>query len=75
MMRVLAILLIILGILGLGYQTFTYAYPEKVVDVGGLKVFAQREHTVWIPPVVSGAAVLGGVALLVADASSRRTTA
>lgn len=64
-MRILAIVLIILGTLGLLYQGFTFVAPEKVLDIGALKVFAEKEHTVWIPPVVSAVAIVSGVALLV----------
>jgi hypothetical protein len=60
-MRILAIVLIILGLL---YQGFTYVVPEKVLDAGPFKVFAEKEKTVWIPPVVGGVALVSGVALL-----------
>jgi hypothetical protein len=62
-MRILAVVLIILGVLALAYGGFTYVAPEKVVDLGPLKVFAERERTVWIPPVVGIVAVGCGVVL------------
>jgi len=71
-MRILGIVLIILGILGFLFQGFTYVAPEKVVDAGPFKVFAQKEKTVWIPPVASGAAVVSGIALV---AFGKRRTA
>jgi len=71
MLRILAIVLIILGVLGLAFQGFSYVMPEKVADVGPIKVFADKEHNVWIPPVVGGVAVVSGVALLAL--SSRKT--
>ncbi len=63
-MRVLAILLIVLGVLALGYQGFTYVTQEKVLDAGPVHVTAERERTVWIPPVIGAAALIAGVALL-----------
>jgi hypothetical protein len=63
-MRVIAILLIVLGILALGYQGFTYVTRDTVVDAGPVQVTAEREKTVWIPPVVGGAAVIAGAAML-----------
>ncbi len=63
-MRVLAILLIVLGVLALGYQGFTYVTQEKVLDAGPVQVTAERERTVWIPPVIGAAALIAGVALL-----------
>ena len=70
-MRVVAILLIVLGVLVLGYQGFTYVTHEKVVDAGPVQVTAEREKTVWIPPVVGLAAVVAGAVML--GVSARRT--
>jgi hypothetical protein len=63
-MRIIGIVLIILGALALGYQGFTYVTREKVADIGPVQVTAEREKTVWIPPIVGGAAVVTGAALL-----------
>jgi hypothetical protein len=63
-MRILAIVLIILGALILGYQGFTYISHEPVADIGPVHVTAERERTVWIPPIVGGVAVVAGVAML-----------
>jgi hypothetical protein len=63
-MRILAIILIALGTLGLIYQGFTYVTSEPVVQVGDAKVMAEKEKTVWIPPVVGGVAIAAGVAML-----------
>jgi hypothetical protein len=72
-MRIIAIVLIILGVLGLLFHGFTYVVPEKVIDVGPLKVFAEKEKTVWIPPVVGGVAIVSGVALLAVSARKPTT--
>jgi hypothetical protein len=72
-MRLIAILLIVLGVLALGYQGFTYVSREKVVDAGPVQVTADRERTVWIPPVVGGAAVIAGAVML--GMSGRRSDA
>jgi uncharacterized membrane protein len=64
-MRIIGIVLIILGTLALAYQGFTYVTREKVVDVGPVQVTADREKTVWIPPVVGGVAVAAGAAMLI----------
>jgi hypothetical protein len=63
-MRAVAIVLIVLGALALGYQGFTYVTRETVVDAGPVQVTAEREKTVWIPPVLGGAAVVAGVVML-----------
>lgn len=63
-MRILAIVLIVLGTLGLIYQGFAYVTRTTVVDAGPVQVTADRERTVWVPPVVGGLAVVAGVAML-----------
>ncbi len=64
-MRVVGLCLVIIGALLLGYQGFTYISRETVVDVGPVKVSADRERTVWIPPVIGGVAVVAGLVLMV----------
>lgn len=63
-MRVVGLILVVLGALALGYQGFTYVTREKVVDAGPIQVSADREKTVWVPPVVGGVAVVAGLVLL-----------
>ena len=72
-MRIIGIILIALGTLGLIYQGFTYVTREKVVDAGPIQVTADREKTVWVPPLVSGVAIAAGAAML-AFSGKRETT-
>jgi len=64
-MRIIGIVLIILGALALGYQGFTYVTRDTVAQAGPVQVTAEREKTVWIPPVVGGVAIAAGAAMLV----------
>jgi len=63
-MRVIAIVLIVLGILALGYQGFSYITHEPVIDAGPVQVTAERERYVWVPPVVGIAAIVAGALIL-----------
>ena len=63
-MRLIAILLIVLGILGFMYQGFTIWQERTVVDAGPIEIKKQEPHFVWIPPVVAGAAVVAGAVML-----------
>jgi len=63
-MRIVGIILVVLGALGLAYQGFTYVTKEKVVDAGPVQVSREKENTVWIPPVVGGIALVSGLILL-----------
>jgi xanthosine utilization system XapX-like protein len=65
-MRIAAIILIVLGVLGLLVGGFRVAYPDKVVDAGPLEVSVTKHETIPIPPILGGLALAAGVALLVA---------
>ncbi|WP_395740899.1 DUF3185 domain-containing protein [Prosthecobacter sp.] len=64
-MKGLAIILIALGIVALTYQGFTYTTKEKAVDLGPIQVTAEKTHTVPLPPVLGGIALIGGIVMLV----------
>ncbi|HSE92217.1 MAG TPA: DUF3185 domain-containing protein [Methylomirabilota bacterium] len=64
-LALVGVVLIVLGAVALAYQGITYTTREKVVDLGPLKVEAQREKTIPLPPVLGGIAVAVGVVLLV----------
>jgi hypothetical protein len=61
------VLLVVLGVLALAYQGITYTKQKKIVDLGPIQATAKTEKHIPIPPIVGAAAVLGGVALLVAS--------
>ena len=69
---ILGIVLIVLGIAALAYQGINYTSRETVIDIGPLKATAERQRTLPLPPIVGGAAVLAGAALLILGARSRR---
>ncbi len=62
---VIGIILIVLGLISLGYQGFTYTQHEKVAQVGSLKISADKEKTVDLPPILGGAALVVGLVLVV----------
>ena len=64
----LGIALIVLGVIGLIVQGVSYTSREKVVDLGGLTVTADRQKTIPIPAILGGVALAGGVALIVMGA-------
>jgi hypothetical protein len=61
----IGIALIALGLIALVYQGITYTTSEKVVDLGPLKVTAQKEKTIPLPPILGGLALAGGIVLVV----------
>ncbi len=62
---ILAIVLIAIGIVAFGYQGITYTTKETVVDIGPLKIDAEKTKTFPLPPIVGGISLVGGIVLLV----------
>ena len=64
----IGIALIALGLIAFVYQGITYTSSEKVVDLGPLKITAQKEKTIPLPPILGGLALAGGIVLVVVAA-------
>lgn len=67
--RIVGVILVVLGACGLGWDGFTYATTDRVGE-GGAAVMREKQEAIWVPPVVSGIAVVSGLILLAS--SSRR---
>ena len=61
---IVGLLLVVVGIAMLAYRGITYTTRETVIDIGPIEATAERRRTIPLPPILGGAAVLGGVALL-----------
>jgi len=70
-MKLIGIALIVVGVLALAFGGFSYTTRERLVDLGPLKVDADKEHTMPIAPIAGVAALVGGVALVMVGAKSR----
>ena len=69
----IGIALIALGLIALAYQGITYTTREKVVDLGPLKITAQKEKTIPLPPILGGLALAGGIVLVVVASRKSKT--
>ncbi|WP_263409233.1 DUF3185 domain-containing protein [Terriglobus tenax] len=65
------ILLILLGIVGFAMGGFSFTKHEKDVDLGPVQIGHEEKKSVPIPPVLSGIALVGGIALVVVGAKSK----
>lgn len=64
-MKILAILLVAVGLVGLIYGGVTWTRHEKVLDIGPVEVTRSQEKSVPVPPIVGGVCLVAGVVLLV----------
>jgi hypothetical protein len=71
MLRIVGLVLIVLGLVALATGGLTYTRKEKVLDIGPVEATAERRERIPLPPILGGAALAGGIVLLVAG--GRRT--
>jgi hypothetical protein len=64
-MKIAAIVLIVLGVIALAYGGISYTREEKVLDIGPIEATAKTRETIPLPPILGGAAIVGGIAMLV----------
>jgi len=65
-MKIIAIILLAIGIAMLIWTGFTYTKKEKIIDAGPIQISADRQKTVNWPPYAGGILVIGGIILLIA---------
>jgi hypothetical protein len=63
-MKILGVVLIILGSLGLAYKSIPYTEKQDVLQIGDFKASAEVKKEIAVPPLVSGAVLGAGVLLL-----------
>lgn len=64
-MRLLGIVLVVIGVIGLLYGGFSWTRQKKVVDVGPVELSTEQHERLPISPIAGGACLVAGVALLV----------
>jgi hypothetical protein len=67
-LRIIGILLIILGIIGIAYEGYTYTKHEKVAQIGDIQVTADTQKTVYFSPIWGGSSLVVGIILVIVSA-------
>ena len=67
---IFGIILIVLGVLALVYKGFSFTDRDSH-DLGPVDIVTEDKETVPVSPILGGAAIVGGIALLVASRKSR----
>lgn len=65
MIKVLGVILIVLGMIGLIWGGFTYKTQKKIVDLGPIQASRTKTHTVPVTPIAGAVALIGGIVLVV----------
>jgi uncharacterized membrane protein YidH (DUF202 family) len=64
--KMLGILLVLFGAIGLAYGSFRYTSRDKVIDLGPIQATAERSHEFPMTPVAGAMVLAGGIVLLLA---------
>jgi hypothetical protein len=70
-MKLIGILLIALGLVGLLYGGISWIERDKVVDLGPVEVVSEDRESIPFPPIAGAICLIAGTALLVAGSRSR----
>jgi UDP-N-acetylmuramyl pentapeptide phosphotransferase/UDP-N-acetylglucosamine-1-phosphate transferase len=63
-MKLAGIILIVLGVIALVYQGFTYTQTKQDAKIGPINIQHDETHTVPIPPIIGGVCIVAGIASL-----------
>jgi hypothetical protein len=63
-MKVLGILLVVIGIVGLIYGGLSWTRKDTVVDAGPIEITADKRESLPIPPLAGAACLVAGAVLL-----------
>ena len=67
----IALILIVIGVVVLGYGGYTsFTTQENVAKLGPLEINKQTEHPVPIGPIVGGLCIVGGIIVFVSSKKS-----
>ncbi len=64
-LRIAGIILILIGVILLSYVgVIQFRTQHSVVDAGPIHVTREETHTIPLPPIVGGVALIAGIALM-----------
>jgi uncharacterized membrane protein YidH (DUF202 family) len=70
-MKIVAIVLIVIGVIALAYGGISYTREKKVIDLGPLQASTRTQETIPLPPVLGVVAIAAGVVMLVVSGRKR----
>ena len=70
-MKLLGIVLIVLGLVGVIYGGVSWTKKETILDAGPLEISTSRRESVPLPPIVGALLLVGGVVLVMKGGKGR----
>lgn len=65
-MKIIGVVLVVIGLVGLLYGGITWKRPTTIVDLGSVKVTHDKTESLPLSPLAGGLCLVAGVVLLVA---------
>jgi len=62
--KVIGIVLIVLGVVGLAYGGLSWTRRDTIVDAGPIEITADKTERVPLPPIAGGLLLIAGVVLV-----------
>jgi hypothetical protein len=69
--RIIGVILIVIGLVGLLYGGFTYPREKTVLKVGPIEARERTHETIPFPPIAGGVALVVGILLFVIPSGRR----
>lgn len=66
----LGVILLILGIAGLAFQSIDFTRKEKVVEIGPIEITKDKDKSIPIQPIAGAIAIAGGILILLSSRKS-----
>ena len=70
-LRPIGTVLSIIGLLMIIYTGFNYVTTEKVVDLGPIKINAEKNHPVQWSPIVGIVLLVGGIVIVLSNKKAK----
>lgn len=64
LIAIVGVVLVLFGVVTLGYQGFTYTKREKIAQIGDVQITQDTEKMVSVPPLAGGISLAAGIVLL-----------
>jgi len=68
---IVGILLIVLGVIGFAIGGLSFTHEKQDAKIGPMEITHKSTSTIPIPPILSGLALVGGIALVVVGSRAR----
>ncbi len=68
--KIIGIVIVIIGILMIAYNSFNFKTTEKVVDLGAIKITQEKNNPIQWSPILGVVLLIGGIVIIVSARKS-----